>query len=90
MERNYISLFKAIGERDAGKMADTAKLLLETEQDITPARMQYVLAAGMLGHLAQGDRNQAAGLWSMHYPRLKTADKPLFMLQFLEAESVVR
>jgi spermidine synthase len=89
VEKMYVSLFKAIGQRDGAKMAAVAKRLLETEQDGTPSRMQYVLAAGMLGNLAQGDRDQAAGLWSKYHSLIRTAGKPIFLLHFLEAESGV-
>ena len=90
VEKMYVSLFKAIGERDGVKMARFAKRLLESEQDITPARLQYVLAAGMLGDLAQGNRRESAGLWSMYRSRIVAAGEPVFLLRFLEAESANR
>ena len=86
----YVSLFKAIGERDGVKMARFAKRLLESEQDIAPARLQYVLAAGMLGDLAQGKRGESAGLWSRYRSRIAVTGEPVFLLRFLEAESANR
>ena len=90
VEKMYVSLFKAIGERDGVKMARFAKRLLESEQDITPARLQYVLAAGMLGDLAQGNRGESAGLWSRYRSRIAVTGEPVFLLRFLEAESADR
>ena len=90
VEKTYVSLFKAIGERDGRKMADFAKLLLESEQDITPSRMQYVLAAGMLGNLAQGNREQSASLWSTYHSRVIGTGKPNLLLHFLETKSTGR
>jgi len=66
VERDYVTLFKAIGERDAASMKAAATRLLETERDITPARKRYVLAAALLGNVADGTPEEAARLWSRY------------------------
>ncbi len=66
VERDYVTLFKAIGERDAASMKDAATRLLETERDISPARLRYVLAAALLANVADGTPDEAARLWSQY------------------------
>src|SRR6266542_808918 len=66
IERDYVTLFKAIGDRDAASMKAAATRLLETERDITPARNRYVLAAALLANVADGTPDEAARLWSQY------------------------
>ena len=65
-ERDYISFFKAVGRRDAKAMAGLANTLLVRDSDITPVRMRYLTAAGMLGNLSDGNKDGAYRLWSAY------------------------
>lgn len=85
-EKNYITLFKAIGSRDAKNIVASAQTILETEQDITRARLRYVMAAEMLGEVAQGNRTESAGLWSVYRNRAYGTDKSDFLFRFLNTE----
>jgi spermidine synthase len=81
-QRQWIALFRAVGERSAPDMARIAEVLLPKPSDLPPNRRQYLLAAGMAGFLAQGKRAEAAALWS-RYPADadRTADIGLRLLQ---------
>jgi hypothetical protein len=67
VERQWIGLFKAVGERSGEGMARSAEALLAQPTDLPPGHRRYLLAAGMAGYLAQGKRAEAQVLWS-RYP----------------------
>jgi spermidine synthase len=90
IERQYVDLFKAIGDRNAGNMAFMARTILETEQDITLGRMKYVLAAGMLGNIAMGKPESARQLWLKYRPTVFQDKQPNLLFRFLEAKSLER
>ena len=66
-ERQWIDLMKAVGNRSAPEMARLAEALLALPSDLPTGHRQYLLAAGMAGHLAQGKRAEASTLWN-RYP----------------------
>jgi len=66
-ERQWIDLFRAVGERSAPDMARLAEALLAKTSDLPSGHRQYLIAAGMAGYLAQGKRAEAAALWN-RYP----------------------
>jgi hypothetical protein len=66
-ERQWIELMKAVGNRSAPEIARLAEALLELPSDLPTGHRQYLLAAGMAGHLAQGKRAEASALWN-RYP----------------------
>ena len=66
-ERQWIDLFRAVGERSAPGMARIAEALLAKTSDLPSGHRQYLIAAGMAGYLAQGRRAEAAALWN-RYP----------------------
>jgi hypothetical protein len=65
---SWIDLFRAVGERDGEKMAALAEGMLAVGQNpyLHPLRARYLLAVGMLGHLAGGDREASLRLWSRY------------------------
>jgi spermidine synthase len=67
-ERQWLDLMKAVGNRDAPKMARLAEALLQKTSDLPASHRQYLMAAGMAGYLAQGKRAEARALWE-RYPR---------------------
>lgn len=85
VERSYVALFKAIGARNGKQMAREANYLLEHEQDITPARLKYVVAAGMLGYIVQRDPQGAEALLQSYRGRGPGAED-FFLLRFLTAQ----
>src|SRR6266850_2520251 len=71
-ERQWIDLMKAVGNRSAPDMARLAEVLLAKPSDLPAGHRQYLMAAGMAGYLAQGNRAEARALWN-RYP--KDADR---------------
>jgi hypothetical protein len=67
-QRAWMTLFKAVGRRDAAAMAAGAESLLAVRSDLPSGHREYLMAAGMTGYLAQGERAKAAALWT-RYPR---------------------
>jgi predicted membrane-bound spermidine synthase len=67
-ERQWIDMMKAVGHRDAPRMAALADVLLAKTSDLPAGHRQYLIAAGMAGYLAQGKRAEASALWN-RYPQ---------------------
>jgi hypothetical protein len=67
-KRQWMALMRAVGVRDAPKMAQLAEALLAITSDLPDGHRQYLMAAGMAGYLAQGRRSEARALWN-RYPR---------------------
>jgi hypothetical protein len=67
-ERQWIELMRAVGRRAAADMARLAEILLAKPSDLPAGHRQYLLAAAMAGHLAQGKRAEAVALWT-RYPK---------------------
>jgi hypothetical protein len=66
-------------------MASTARRLLELEPELSTPSKRYLVAAAMLGSIAQKDPAAARELWSRHAPSLeRTKD---LLLSFLVARS---
>ena len=63
-EKNWIALFKAVGDRDAGAMVSGAKSILESGKRIEPDALRFLVASGMVGSLMQGDRGGSFRFWS--------------------------
>jgi spermidine synthase len=80
-ERQWIGLFRAVGERSGKDMARVAEALLAKDSDLPMGHRQYLIAAGVAGYLAQGKRAEAAALWK-RYPEDadRTADVGLRLL----------
>ena len=87
-ERDYISFFKAVGRRDAKAMAGLANTLLEGDTDITPVRMRYLVAAGMLGSLSEGNKDEAYRLWSTYISGLPGHSQSGTLFRFLVSNSL--
>lgn len=87
IEKVYISFFKAVGRRDAELMTSTSKTLLDNDHELAPVRLQYLVAAGMLGNLAQGNKTESYKLWSAYRNRMFGNNKPPLLFRFLAANS---
>jgi predicted membrane-bound spermidine synthase len=85
VERDYVTLFKAVGRRDAAGMKAVGTRLLETERDITPARLRYVLGAALLGNVGVGTEGEAERLWSRYGPAAAGSGDPGMLYRLLLA-----
>ena len=63
-EKNWITLLKAMGGRDAGAMVSGAKSILESGKRVQPDALRFLVASGMVGSLMQGDRDGSFRFWS--------------------------
>ena len=86
-ERELVSLFKAVGKRDARAMANVAKKFLENRRDAPHKAVEYAVAAGMLGFLTQGDKEKALRLWSDYRPTTFENNKSDLLFRLLAANS---
>jgi hypothetical protein len=88
-QRRWIALFRAVGQRDAARMGQLAELLLATQTDIGFDHREYLLLAGMSGHLASGAPSRALALWDQYASRLSQAARgqPLFRLLRCRAQA---
>jgi len=84
-EKEWLSLLKAVSRRDAVAMASAAKALLEKEQDIPQGPMRYLVAAGMLGYLVQGNREEALRLWRDYKSKIYETGQPALLFRLLTA-----
>ncbi len=86
-EKALVRLIIAVGNRDAGAMTLSAGSILINARSITPETMEYALASGMLGHLAQGNREEAAQLWKAYGYKVIGDDMPEILFRLLVANS---
>ena len=89
LESQWYRMFKAIGRRDAAEMLEDARELLKNRHDLTPVVQKYLVAAGMLGALAQGNRPEAQRLWSQYKAALFGNSEPDLLFRLLAAEANV-
>jgi spermidine synthase len=69
VERAWLTLFHAIGNRDTRAMARIAEPMLRLDEPRTVARRDYLLAAAITGNLP-GAPDRAAALWREFAPRM--------------------
>jgi predicted membrane-bound spermidine synthase len=85
-QRRWIALFAAVAARDAPLMGALADELLGTQRDLAREAREYLLVAGMAGHLAAGAPARAKALWEAQSPDLREPDRPLLRLLRCHAE----
>jgi len=92
IQKQWITLFKAISDRNAPQMAKTAsELLLSNDiiagEQLNSKRREYLLATSMLGYLAINNNNKAKSLWNKYNQSIYKEGKPVFALQLLLAHA---
>ena len=60
IDRQWLALYAAVGERNAAEMARLGELLL---RDNNASRRDYALSASIIGQLVLGHQDRAAALW---------------------------
>jgi predicted membrane-bound spermidine synthase len=63
-DRAWLSVLEALGRRDARVSASAARSLLADDAPRDPIARRFLLTAGMLGSIAQGDGPGARELWT--------------------------
>ncbi len=86
--RSWVSLFAAVGSRDARRMADIGAEVLRRSGGAPASWRSYAVAAAMAGHLALREKGKAAQLWARFHGDL--GDRPeaeALLLRLLRAHS---
>jgi SAM-dependent methyltransferase len=83
----WIALFKAVGARDAAKMASLAERLFVTPSDLPAESRRYLLTAAMTGYLAQGKSREAVQAWERYAPQISRDERSQLMLRLLYAKA---
>lgn len=86
-QRRWLALLRAVAARDGQGMARNARALLAGNAAWSAARLDYVLAAGLLGHIAAGDPAQALALWQAQAARAQGDRQPAALFRLLLAHS---
>ncbi|HEV8096735.1 MAG TPA: hypothetical protein VGP71_13465 [Burkholderiales bacterium] len=80
-QRRWISLFAAVGARDAVRMAELASHLLATQTELNTDSREYLLMAAMAGYVAAGAPEHARTVWASYATQIpRGAGKPVFRL----------
>jgi spermidine synthase len=85
-QRRWIALFAALAARDPKRSGGLANELLATQQDLTRDAREFLLIAGMAGHLAAGQAPEAKALWNRQEAELRGKGKPVLRLLRCHAE----
>jgi len=89
-EKDWISLFRAVGKRDGAAMAKMARILLETEQRLPLPAVQFLVATGMLGSAARGNWDESNRLWENYNSILSEEGRQKLLFRLLIASSIDR
>ncbi len=87
-QRRWIALVRAVGLRDAARMAEIGSLLLATQQDLASDTREYLLTVSMTGYLAARAPAKVRTLWQHYGASLgRAAGSPIFRLLRCHAET---
>ena len=86
-QRNWIELFAAVAAREPARMAAHARALLESQTELSLDAREYLLTAGMAGHIAAREPQRAQELWQCHAKSMRGLDRPLFRLLYCHADA---
>jgi len=86
-QREWIELFAAVAGRDAAKSAELAEALLASQPGLNRDAREYLVVAGMAGHLGAGRPQRAKALWDRQAQELRDLDRPLLRLLRCHAEA---
>ncbi|MBI5478550.1 MAG: fused MFS/spermidine synthase [Deltaproteobacteria bacterium] len=87
VQREFLSLVGAVERRDGAAMARGATSMLRQLRAADPFFIDYLVTAGMLGHLAAGERPAARALYERYRGRMSPAAHVSFRLQLLRAHA---
>ena len=86
-QKRWLVLFRAAAARDAARMAEHATHLLGTQPGLGTEAREYLLLAGMAGHIATGNRPAALELWRAHKSRIRSPGSAAFRLLRCHADA---
>ena len=86
-QRRWIELHAALAARDGRKSAALATEILAAQADLNRDAREYLLIAGMAGHLSVGERSEAMALWTRQEPQLRNPDRLVLRLLRCHADA---
>jgi Spermidine synthase len=86
-QKEWIALFKNVGNRNASAMAELSQRLLERGRGLTPEQTEYLLMAGMTGLIVQQDNAAAQQLWKKYANQIARGSKPSLVMRLLYVHS---
>jgi spermidine synthase len=86
-QKRWIALLRAVGARDAARMAEHASHLLATQAQLGGEARDYLVLAAMTGHLATGNKSAALELWRAQKTQLRSSASAAFRLLRCHADS---
>lgn len=89
-EKEWLALFEAISNRDASRMTTAARTLLEKTKNYPLGLVRYLVATGMLGSLAQGDKAGSYRLWLKYKVKMYGDKEPDLLFRLLVAEGTAQ
>jgi predicted membrane-bound spermidine synthase len=84
-QRRWLALFHAVGQRQAGRMAELAAGLLRSQGDLVTEAREYLLLAALAGYVARGENRRALELWEAHSEDVRDS-RPAFRMLRCRAE----
>jgi hypothetical protein len=78
-QRRWLALFRAVGGRNAPRMAELAASLLGEQQTLIAEAREYLLLAALTGYVASGAKPKALELWGSYSPSVR-GTRPAFRL----------
>lgn len=90
LRKMWLSLFKAVGSRDAEQILDLSDKLLSQTNNISSRQRVYLLMAAMTSALALHDDKKAMALWEQYGQRVfQMGGEPGFVFKLLVAHSSI-
>ncbi len=85
--RTWISLFAAVGARDAKQMSSIGETLLGQTSNLPRGHRRYLLTSAMTGFLSLGDKPAALALWQRYGKSVAGEDDADPSLRLLQAHA---
>lgn len=90
LQRGFVELWEAVARRDTrGMRRASQEILALAGRQLPPELLHYVVSAGMLGALVEGDRAAALSLWDAHSPRMGAEERATLATRILRAHAGV-
>ena len=86
-QKQWIGIFRAVGQRNAVRMAELGGVLLANQSQINNESREYLWLAALTGYVAAGAGGEAKKVWNYYAAALPVAaEKPAFRLLRCVAE----
>jgi spermidine synthase len=87
-QSQWLAFYKAMGQRDGTAMASAADSLLALAKDLDGNQRGLLFTSGLLGKLAEGNKQGAAAMWNTYAPAIVGNGSPSLPLRLLAAHAL--